>query len=114
VEGLGYDTDSASIIHLSNDYTLYLREVNRYLALVCLMREDSWKRGGLIDYNFKQLKDAIGKVLEVKEGAGAAAMTAAGSTSRGVAPPAATAAAAAGSHGAAKVLLIRSKSDGAV
>ena len=67
VDGLGYDTDSASIIHLSNDYTLYLREVNRYLALVCLMREDSWRRGGLVEYNFAQLKEAIGKVLDLKD-----------------------------------------------
>ena len=108
VEGLGYDTDSASIIHLSNDYTLYLREVNKYLALVCLMREDSWKRGGLVDYNFKQLKDAIAKVLDIKEGGGAAALTT-GAAARAAAP-----AAAAAGQGAAKVVMIRSKSDGTV
>ena len=100
VDGLGYDTDSASIIHLSNDYALYLREVNRYLALVCLMREDSWKKGGLVEYNFAQLKEAIGKVLDVKDS-----------------PALHSKAGAAGQAGAAaagKPLLQRSKSDGAV
>ena len=70
--GLGYDEGSGSEIHLSNEYTLYLRQVNRYLALVCLMREDNWKRGGLIEYNFAQMKDAIARVLEVREGGGPA------------------------------------------
>ena len=70
--GLGYDEGSGSEIHLSNEYTLYLRQVNRYLALVCLMREDNWKRGGLIEYNFGQMKEAIARVLEVREGSGVA------------------------------------------
>ena len=94
-DGLGYDTDSASIIHLSNDYTLYLREVNRYLALVCLMREDSWKRGGLIEYNFVQLKEAIAKVLDVDHAQ----------------PPIGRAAPV---SGVGKALMQRSKSDGTV
>lgn len=31
---------------------LYLREVNRFLALVCLVKEENFKKHGLIDYNF--------------------------------------------------------------
>ena len=34
-----YDKQSSSIIKLNNGMVLYLRQVNRYLALVCLMRD---------------------------------------------------------------------------
>ena len=95
--GLGYDEGSGSEIHLSNEYTLYLRQVNRYLALVCLMREDNWRRGGLIEYNFGQMKEAIARVLEVREGNGVTS----GSTSGG-------------KSGVGGKLLRRAVSDGAV
>jgi len=45
---------------------LYLREVNRFLALVCLLREDNFEKHGLIDYNFECFKSAISEVFEVK------------------------------------------------
>ena len=97
VDSAAYDTKSSSIIKLNNNTVLYLREVNRYniykmfhyisiltcryLALVCLLREESFsKQGdnpfellyslrqsgqftvGLIDYNFYRFRDAIQKV----------------------------------------------------
>jgi len=68
-EGLAYDEESQSIIKLSNSVVLYLREVNRYLALVCLLREDHFDKHGLIDYNFKCFKKAIGAVFH-KTGTG--------------------------------------------
>ena len=34
-----YDQQSSSVIKLNNGMVLYLRQVNRYLALVCLMRD---------------------------------------------------------------------------
>merc|ERR1711862_1007383 len=39
IEGQAYDTTSQSIIKLSNGMVLYLREVNKYLALVALLRD---------------------------------------------------------------------------
>lgn len=65
-DSLAYDTESHSIIKLSNGMVLYLREVNRFLALVCLLREDNFEKHGLIDYNFECFKSAIGEVFEVK------------------------------------------------
>eukprot|EP01102_Stenamoeba_stenopodia_P019987 TRINITY_DN7654_c0_g1_i2.p1 TRINITY_DN7654_c0_g1~~TRINITY_DN7654_c0_g1_i2.p1 ORF type:complete len:174 (+),score=38.22 TRINITY_DN7654_c0_g1_i2:320-841(+) len=62
-EGLAYDAESQSIIKLNNGMVLYLREVNKYLALVCLIREDNFDKLGLIDYNFKCFKKAIGDVF---------------------------------------------------
>lgn len=46
-EGLAYDANSSSTIRLSNGMILYLREVNSYLALVCLLRADNFTKQGL-------------------------------------------------------------------
>jgi Ras-related GTP-binding protein C/D len=61
-----YDQQSASLIKLSNGMVLYLRQVNRYLALVCLMRVDTFSKFGLINYNFETFKTAIKEVFEVR------------------------------------------------
>ena len=44
---------------------LYLREVNSYLALVCLLRADNLTKRGLIDYNIDCFKVAMAEVFEV-------------------------------------------------
>ena len=46
-EGLGYDSGSQSIIKLNNGMVLYLREVNKYLALVSLLRQENFDKHGL-------------------------------------------------------------------
>jgi Ras-related GTP-binding protein C/D len=61
-----YDEETQSVIKLNNGMVLYLREVNKYLALVCLIREDSFDKHGLIDYNFQCFKKAISDVFVVK------------------------------------------------
>jgi Ras-related GTP-binding protein C/D len=61
---MAYDEQSHSIIKLSNGMVLYLREVNKYLALVCLMREDNFDKHGLIDYNFQCFRKAMGEVFK--------------------------------------------------
>eukprot|EP01137_Pigoraptor_chileana_P026903 Opistho-2@8859 len=66
VECIAYDKASASIIKLNNGMVLYLREVNRYLALVCLLREENFEKHGLIDYNFHCFRQAIQEVFEVR------------------------------------------------
>lgn len=45
-EGTAYDSESSSVIRLNNGTILYLKEVNRHLALVCILREDSFDRQG--------------------------------------------------------------------
>jgi len=59
------DTETQSVIKLSNNTALYLREVNKYLALVCLMKGDVFEKQALIDYNFNCLRKAILEVYEV-------------------------------------------------
>ncbi|CAL4117684.1 unnamed protein product, partial [Meganyctiphanes norvegica] len=61
-----FDGESSSIIKLNNSTILYLREVSRYLALVCILREDNFDRQGLIDYNFLCFRDAIKEVFDVR------------------------------------------------
>ena len=43
---------------------LYLREVNSYLALVCLLRADNLTKRGLIDYNIDCFKRALAQIFD--------------------------------------------------
>ncbi|XP_065313698.1 ras-related GTP-binding protein C-like isoform X2 [Gordionus sp. m RMFG-2023] len=50
-----FDDQSQSIIRLNTSAVLYLREVNKYLALVCIIRESNFKKHATIDFqNFDQ------------------------------------------------------------
>ncbi|ORX99785.1 hypothetical protein K493DRAFT_313082 [Basidiobolus meristosporus CBS 931.73] len=62
----GSDNEAFSLIKLNNGMVLYLREVNRYLSLVCLLRSENFEKHGLLDYNFHCFKDAILEVFEVR------------------------------------------------
>ncbi|XP_059482727.1 ras-related GTP-binding protein C [Neocloeon triangulifer] len=65
-ETAAFDNESSSIIKLNNGTILYLREVNKFLALVCILREDNFDRKGTIDYNFLCFKQAIQEVFDVR------------------------------------------------
>ena len=56
---MAYDSTSQSIIKLSNGVVLYLKEVNKYLALVAQLREENFQKLGLIDYNFSCFRKAV-------------------------------------------------------
>ena len=66
VEAEPFDSSSSSTIHLNNSTVLYLREVNRFLAIVCILKEDNFHSKGLIDYNFLCLRKAISRVFQVR------------------------------------------------
>lgn len=40
--------------------------MNKFLALVCILREYSFSRQGVIDFNFLCFRDAIHKVFEIR------------------------------------------------
>ncbi|KAK2708785.1 ras-related GTP-binding protein C-like [Artemia franciscana] len=61
-----FDNESQCVIHLNNSTVLYLREVSRCLALVCILREDNFEKQGLIDYNFVCLREGIHNVFDLK------------------------------------------------
>ncbi|XP_069547972.1 ras-related GTP binding Cb [Brachyistius frenatus] len=64
-DGCAYDKESSAIIRLNNTTVLYLKEVTKFLALVCILREESFERKGLIEYNFHCFRKAIHEVFEV-------------------------------------------------
>lgn len=44
--GCAYDKESLAIIKLNNTTVLYLKEVTKFLALVCILREENFERKG--------------------------------------------------------------------
>lgn len=54
-----YDSESSSVIRLSNGMVLYLKEVDTMLALVCITRSDNFRKKSLINYNIGCLKKAL-------------------------------------------------------
>ena len=71
--GMAFDDGSTSVMHLSGGYyegtVLYLRQVSSCLALVCWLREESFLKKGLIDYNINCFKSTLREmcVLASKE-----------------------------------------------
>lgn len=48
--GTPYDKESMAIIHLNNTTVMYLKEVTKFLALVCFLREESFERKGELSW----------------------------------------------------------------
>ncbi|XP_040575012.1 ras-related GTP-binding protein C [Lepeophtheirus salmonis] len=65
-EALSFDHKSSSIIRLNNSTILYLKEVNKALALVCVLREENFIKQSSIDYNFSVLRKAVEEVFQFK------------------------------------------------
>ncbi|KAG0182978.1 hypothetical protein DFQ28_006637 [Apophysomyces sp. BC1034] len=61
------EAETSSLIKLDNGDVLYMREVNRLLVLICLLRQDNFEKHGLIDYNFQCFKEAITEVFEFSQ-----------------------------------------------
>lgn len=57
----------SSMIKLANGMVLYLREVNQYLVLICLLRSENFEKHGLIDYNIQCFREAVQDVFELKQ-----------------------------------------------
>jgi Ras-related GTP-binding protein C/D len=72
-----YDSESASVIRLSNGMVLYLKEVDTMLALVCITRAENFTKKSLINYNIGCLRSALRALVQPAEGPG----------SGGAAPP---------------------------
>lgn len=62
-----FDSMSSSVIKLSGGRALYLKEINRHLALICILREEALSKQALIDYNVRQLKKSIMKVFRLNQ-----------------------------------------------
>jgi Ras-related GTP-binding protein C/D len=62
-EDLPHDNESQSIIKLSNGTTLYLKEVEQYMVLICIIKEKNFDRPFLIDHNIEVFKEGLLKIL---------------------------------------------------
>ena len=58
---------SSSVIKLNGGRALYLKEINRHLALICILREEALSKQALIDYNVRQLKKSITRLFRLNE-----------------------------------------------
>ncbi|KAL3832739.1 hypothetical protein ACJMK2_024354 [Sinanodonta woodiana] len=63
-DGPLFDTQSTSVIKLNN-HVLYLRKVNRYIALICILKTDNFKKQGFIEYNFYHFQEAVLEVFKL-------------------------------------------------
>jgi len=61
------DQNTQCIIHLTNNTLIYLKMVDRFLALVCVVQEQSFDQQSLIDYNIGVFRDALLKLFNVNE-----------------------------------------------
>ena len=58
-----FDSMSSAIIKLTGGRALYLKEINRHLALTCILREEALTKQAIIEYNVNQLKKTISKLF---------------------------------------------------
>lgn len=58
-----YDQDSCSAIRLNSGMVLYLREVSKYVALVCVLREEYFAKRSLLDYNINRFRSSLEQIL---------------------------------------------------
>lgn len=42
-----------------------MKQLNRYLALVAVIKKENYEKQGLIDFNFKVFKDSVNEAFEV-------------------------------------------------
>ena len=45
-----FDDESAAVIRLNNSTILYMKEINKVLALVCILREENFTKPGTYLY----------------------------------------------------------------
>lgn len=57
--GSAYDKESMAIIKLNNTTVLYLKEVTKFLALVCILREESFERKGKRDLRYGSFEESV-------------------------------------------------------
>ncbi|CAD5229289.1 unnamed protein product [Bursaphelenchus okinawaensis] len=61
----GFDPNSSAVITLKTKQVIFLRQINLYLALVCVIKEENYEKQGLIDHNFDVFKRQIEQVFKL-------------------------------------------------
>ncbi|EEB08230.1 Gtr1/RagA G protein Gtr2 [Schizosaccharomyces japonicus yFS275] len=57
--------EASSVIRLSTGLVLFLREVNQFLALVCIIRAENFEKSGLVEYNVQCFQKAVQKIFQL-------------------------------------------------
>ncbi|KAJ3266505.1 hypothetical protein HDU77_000605 [Chytriomyces hyalinus] len=65
-ESMNLEDGIKSVIRLNNGMVLYMRGINRTLALVSLLREENFEKHGLIDFNFSVFHEAVTEVFKIR------------------------------------------------
>lgn len=66
-----YTDKCESVVHVNvkgahfPKHVVYLLELDNFMALACVMREATFNRKALVDYNIHRFKDALGKIVNV-------------------------------------------------
>jgi Ras-related GTP-binding protein C/D len=64
VEGISCDDGSYTCVKLNNELYLYLKQVNKFLAFVCVIRDEVFSENrGIMDYNLTLFKDSVRDIL---------------------------------------------------
>ena len=64
MEGISCDEASYTCVKLNNELYLYLKQVNKYLAFLCVIRDEIFTENrGIMDYNLTLFKDSVRDVL---------------------------------------------------
>lgn len=64
VEGISFDDASYTCVKLNNELYLYLKQVNKYLAFLCVIRDEVFTENrGIMDYNLTLFKDSVRDIL---------------------------------------------------
>lgn len=58
-----YDQESSSAIRLNSGVVLYLREVSKYVALICVIREENFAKRSVLDFNINCFRKSLDQVL---------------------------------------------------
>lgn len=60
-----FDERSTSAVKMNNNgLILYLRQVSDYLALVCILNEDNFKKRTLVDYNIDIFRQSLSQLIK--------------------------------------------------
>jgi len=60
-------TDSNCVITLNSGTALFLREVNRSLALVCILKDSVLQQQGLLEYNCARFRDSLFELFRISD-----------------------------------------------
>lgn len=64
IDGISADDASYTCVKLNNELYLYMKQVNKFLAFVCVIRDEIFMENrGIMDYNLTLFKDSIKDIL---------------------------------------------------